>query len=216
MIGIDLTEFIEKVQAYQNTPYALEKLYIETLKRRDIWDNLVKITEQKTRDVVLKFLNAWKCRLSYKCVKDLAKALRESSELLTKMKRYKLQDVSLDFMIADDNTQEAFRNISTVQAGRRTVGATATSKIMHMTNPDYFVMCDDNIRYGYGCCDNDLGYVNFMWRMKLFGNTIIEKYSVARRVPKEFAFKNIASECKSAALTLPKLLDEYNWVKYRS
>jgi hypothetical protein len=83
-----------------------------------------------------------------------------------------------------------------------------------MIHPDFFVMSDANIRYGYGCSGNDLGYVNFMWRMKLFGDAVIKEYSGARKVPKEFAFKNLASECKSAAPTLPKLLDEYNWVKF--
>ena len=214
MITINLNEFIDKVQAYQSSSYALENLYSETLKRDDVWKNLAKINEQQTSDVILKFLNAWKCRLSYKCAPNLAKTLRDSSGLLTKLNCLSLQDVSLDFIIADDNIQEAFRNIASVQAGRRTVGATATSKIMHMINPNFFVMSDENIRYGYGCCGNDLGYVNFMWRMKLFCDAIIKEYSDARKEEKDFAFRNLASECKSAAPTLPKLLDEYNWVKY--
>lgn len=124
--------------------------------------------------------------------------------------------MTLDFIIADDSIQEAFKKIASAQAGRRTVGATATSKIMHMINPGFFVMSDDNIRYGYGCCDNELGYINFMWRMKLFGDSIINGYSSARNVQKEAAFQNLASECKSSAPTLSKLIDEYNWVKYNS
>jgi hypothetical protein len=126
MITINLDEFIEKVQAYQSSSYALENLYCKTLRQRDVWDSLAEINEQKTSDIILKFLNAWKCRLSYKCAPNLAKRLRESSGLLTQLNGFSLQDVSLDFIIADDSIQEAFRRIASVQAGRRTVAATAT------------------------------------------------------------------------------------------
>lgn len=76
LITVNLDEFIEKVKVYQRSSYALEDPYSKTLKRRDIWDRLSEIDEQKTRDVILKFLNAWKCRLSYKCSSNLTKALR--------------------------------------------------------------------------------------------------------------------------------------------
>ena len=51
MSDINLDEFIEKVQAYQSSSYALENLYSKTVNRRDIWENLANITEQTTRDV---------------------------------------------------------------------------------------------------------------------------------------------------------------------
>lgn len=214
MIAIDLSDFIKKVRDYQSSPYAQENLYSETLKQRDIWDKLAEINEQKTRDTVLYFLNAWKCRLSYVCAPDLADALRDSSKLLSSFSKRNLQEVSLDFLIADNSIEEVFRNIASVKAGRRTVGATATTKILHMVNPHFFVMADENTRFGNGCCDNELGYVNFMWRMKLFCDSLMKEYMSSRKVFKEKAFPNLASECQSAATTWPKLIDEYNWVKF--
>lgn len=216
MIRVNINEFIVKVQAYQNSSYALENLYSKTLNRRDVWENLARITEQITRDVILKFLNAWKCRLSYECAPKLAKRLGDSSGFFSKLKGYNLQDVSLDLMINNDVIQKAFRNIASIKVGRRTVGATATSKIMHLINPDVLMMSDDDIRHGYGCYDNDIGYLNFMWRMKLFSDNLIKNYVKVRRVRKENVFKNLKSECKSGVATLPKLLDEYNWIKYNA
>ena len=110
--------------------------------------------------------------------------------------------------------QKAFTNIASVRVGRRTVGATATSKITHLINPDFLMMSDVDIRYGYGCSDNDIGYSNLMLRMKLFGDNLIEKYAKIRKFGKQYVFHNLKSECNSGASTLPKLLDEYNWVKY--
>jgi hypothetical protein len=214
MIVIDLLDFIKKVQDYQKSPYGQEKLYGETLGQRNVWGKLAQINEQQTRDVVLRFVNAWKCRVSYTCAPDLSKALKDSSKLLSKFDGIKLQDVDLNFLIADNNIEKIFRNIATVKAGRRRVGATATTKILHMVNPHFFPMADENTRFGYGCSDNELGYVNFMWRMKLFGDALFEEYLNRRKLPKEIAFQNLVSECKSAATTLPKLLDEYNWVKF--
>ena len=57
-------DFITKVQAYQKSNYALNPQYEEALKRRDIWDRLEEIRDLKTKEVVLTFLNQWKCRLS--------------------------------------------------------------------------------------------------------------------------------------------------------
>ena len=55
------------------------RLYKDTLKRRDVWDNLAQIDTQKTECIVLNFLNAWKCRVSYDCSGELAIALKDSA-----------------------------------------------------------------------------------------------------------------------------------------
>jgi hypothetical protein len=211
---IDLNDFIQNVQFYQSSEYALETLYQQILKRHDILDRLENIDDNKTR-IVLEFLNQWKCRLSYSCTSNLAKTLRESSELFSKFDSHRLEEVSLkSLIITSDDIQEVFRRIASVQAGRRTVGATATSKILHLINPNFFMMSDVNIRHGYGCYDNELGYVNFMWRMKIFCDIIRKKYSTTRNIPIDSAFQYLVAECKSVAPSWPKLLDEHNWVKY--
>jgi hypothetical protein len=50
MTGIDLNDFVQKVRAYQKTEYALENVYQQTLKQRDIWDRLEDANESKVKD----------------------------------------------------------------------------------------------------------------------------------------------------------------------
>jgi len=218
MTAIDLRDFIEKVRAYQKSEYAhwpSADLYRETVDRRDIWDNLGEIDDRNTI-YVLQFLNQWKCRISYNCAPSLARKLRESSGLLSKFKEYRLEEISSDSLIINSGSiQEAFGRIASVRArtGERTVGATATSKILHCFNPSFFMMSDRNIRHDYGCSHNEFGYVKFMQYMKLFADALIREYSIARNIPRHSAFPSLVSECRSSARTLPKLLDEYNWIK---
>lgn len=214
MTTINLNEFIEKVKDYQTSIYGLENNYLKTLAQRDVWENLREISEQTTKDVILKFLNAWKCRISYKFTPSLTRILRESSELFSRLSAYTLQDVSLRFILDDEDVKKAFRNIASVKFGNRTVGATATSKILHLINPNFLMMSDKAIRYGYGCSDNDIGYVNFMCRMKLLSDNLVNEYSKVRNVDRKNVFSNLKSECNSRATTIPKLLDEYNWIKF--
>ena len=217
MSTFNLKEFIEKVQAYQTPGYALDNLYQQTVKRRDVWDNLEEIDEIKTESFILKFLNRWKCRVGYVCTSNLTITIRESSELLSKFKNHRLEEVSLGSLQDDSsNIQEVFRRISSVQAGKRTIGSTATSKILHMVNPSFFIMLDKNIRLGYNCSDNGLGYMNFMLKMKRFADELIHEYSSIRNLPMNSAFQSLVVECKSKATTLPKLLDEYNWIKFNT
>jgi len=211
---LSIDEFIKNVTKYQNSEYALEDSYQEILRRRDIWEKLSGLDNGRTK-AVLKFLNDWKCRLSYDCASNLAQTLKECSTSIAKFRHGSLEDVSTENLVANlDGIQELFKTISSVRTGRRTVGATATSKILHLTNPAFFMMTDERVRDGWGCSDNEMGYGNFMWRMKLFSKSIVHKYSTDRNVPMKDAFAKLTAESKSSAKTLPKLLDEYNWAKF--
>lgn len=215
MRNIDLDEFIRNVREYQTSVYALEYSYQKMLKRNDIWERLDQIDYGKTK-TILKFLNKWKCRLGGDCVPSLTQALRECSNPISKMNNLSLDQVRYEDLIANSEiVEEVFRKISSVRVngGRRTVSATATSKILHLTNPKFFMMSDARIRRDWGWLNNQVGYAKFMQRMKLFGDDIMHQYSAKRNVPLDVTFTNLAIECKSKATTLPKLLDEYNWTK---
>lgn len=211
---ISLDDFITKVQAYQKSDYALNPQYEEAVKRRDIWERLAEIRDCETKEVVLKFLNQWKCRISSLCVPDLTKALRESAESLHQFDKCRLEETDLDSSNAEV-MERVFGTITSVKAGkRRTVGSTATSKILHLVNPNFFVMYDVRIRRGYGCFGNDLGYTNFMKQMKQLANDLLHEYSIKRNIPVDSTFQSLAQECRSYSRTMPKLLDEYNWIKF--
>jgi len=214
MTDIDIDDFIRKVQAYQGSVYALEDSYRQILNRLDIWGNLAEIDDSRTT-CILEFLNRWKCRLSYDCISSLAGTLREASESLLKFKSYRLEEVSFDSLVDHlDDIKNVFRRIASVRAGAKTVGATATSKILHLVNPRLFMMSDRNIRHGYGYSDNEVGYARFMRHMKSFADALIREYSLMRNIPMNSVFPSLVSECKSRATTIPKLLDEYNWAKF--
>jgi len=211
---IDIDDFIRKAQAYQGSVYALDDSYRQILNRLDIWNNLAEIEDSKTT-CILEFLNRWKCRLSYDCTSSLAATLRELSESLFKFKCHRLEEVSLDSLVEDlYSIKDIFRRIASVRAGGRTVGATATSKILHLVNLRFFMMSDRNIRHGYGCSDDEVGYAKFMRHMKSFADALMHEYSLVRNIPMNSVFPTLVSECKSRATTIPKLLDEYNWVKF--
>lgn len=213
-MAIEIEDFVRKVQAYQNSEYALEDSYHRILNRLDIWNNLGEIDNSKTR-YISEFLNRWKCRLRYDCTSSLAKTLRECSGSLSKFKNHRLEDVSLDSLVADlDAIKDVFRTIASVRTGTRTVGATATSKILHLVNPRFFMMSDRNIRHGYGYSDSEVGYAKFMRHTKMFADALIREYSLARNIPMNSVFSSLVSECRSSATTIPKLLDEYNWAKF--
>ena len=76
------------------------------------------------------------------------------------------------------------------------------------------MMYDRNIRRGYNCSNNEYGYTNFLVKMKQLADYIVKEYSIAYTVPIQRAFQDLVSDCKSKATTVPKLLDEYNWIKY--
>ncbi|WP_455365060.1 hypothetical protein [[Eubacterium] cellulosolvens] len=212
---IDLSDFIENVKRYQNSVYALDSLYQRIVKRRDIWDRLNEITDYSTETIVLNFLNQWKCRLSYVCAPSLAKTLRSCSQIFSQFRDDHLEKVNPDYLFNhSEPIEEAFWRISSVRAGRRSIGPTATSKILHLVNPQFFMMYDRNIRLGYGCSENESGYMHFMLIMKQLGDNLIYEYASTRKISKTEALHHLAAECKSSATTLPKLLDEYNWIEF--
>lgn len=58
--------------------------------------------------------------------------------------------------------------------------------------------------------------MKFMWKMKSIGGLVLHEYAIRRNIGSDDAFLSLASECDSCARTLPKLLDEYNWVKFNN
>jgi len=138
----------------------------------------------------LELLNRWKCRVSYDCTSSLATTLRELFESLFKFKGHRLEEVSLDSLVEDlDAIKDVFRRIASVRAGARTVGATATSKVLHLVNPRFFMMYDRNIRHGYGYSDDEVGYAKFMRHMKSFADALMHEYSLARNIPMNSVFR---------------------------
>jgi len=119
----------------------------------------------------------------------------------------KLETVNFDKIIKDDGKtvkdtiKEIFEILSTIKVGKKNVGFTATTKIMHMVIPDLFVMCDGSIRKAYGCEGNSEGYLNFLYRMQKAAQKLIAEKRKAE----------ICKELHNGDRNLTKIMDEYNY-----
>ncbi len=178
------------------------------LKRRDVWDNLDRISVEDVDCIVLRFLNEWKCRIPYSCNKTLQKALQTSHDKFELIRSENLKSIEFEKIIKHDGrnvkignlVEEIFNTLSSVRAGRRTVGYTATTKIMHMVMPELFVMCDKAIREGYGIGDNSRSYLNFLIRMQ----------NATKKFMKETEFQ-LYKKLHNDERSFIKVLDEYNY-----
>jgi len=87
---------------------------------------------------------------------------------------------------------------------------TGASKALHIFNPKFFMMWDYNIRYGYGCAENEEGYFNFLYRSQKEIKEIILTYANDYPSGPEISQQIYRGKSKS----ILKLLDEYNIAKY--
>jgi hypothetical protein len=216
LLEVKLEEFLRVVREVfpnQNMEEG-ERQYDECLGHREIWDNLNNIDEDSTRTIVIPFLNKWKCRLPYECASELAEALRKVEPLLKPIRDFNIESVDLLASINVEGKmlrvleliEKAFNVIQRVKAGRRTVGFTAASKILHMAIPKLFVMCDEKIRKAYGCESNAAGYGNFMLRMSLLTRDLIAQAEENKEI--------ILRYSKWRERTLVRLLDIFNYTKF--
>lgn len=206
-----LEYFISTINRFQKKDNSkTESEYNEYISRRDIWDNLSNISETDTRDIVLKFLNQWGCRIPLDSLDRLSWALRDSYLYLIPFEGKEVQDFMdcNDEWLMLDSLENLFNHFSEVDCGSRRFGFTATSKLLHMIKPDLFVMCDAGIRIKYGCEGNDAGYANFMYRMNLLSRLLIEEAGGSKEKLIELIPLQIPSISQNVKLT--RLLDIYN------
>jgi hypothetical protein len=191
-----------------------EMQFEQCINHREIWDNLSSIKPIDVEKIVLPFLNKWRCRLSYVCVSNLAVALQKAEQWLSPLRRLSIEDLDITKSVQNANIgsspfayiEKAFKTIQEVPAKQRTVGFTATSKILHMAIPDLFVMCDVAIRDKYGCAANTAGYINFMLRMNLIALDLISQTNGNKQ--------SILNCSKWPGRTLARLLDNYNYTMF--
>jgi hypothetical protein len=192
----------------ENEP--LDRYYLQTVDSM-VWKNLNGLSINDVESEILYFLNKWKCRIdkSDKSVRNIRKSLKETSSLFKLLEDEKLENIEFNKKIKNKTVEEIifkiFETLSSTKVGRRTLGPTATSKIMHLVNVELFVMYDQKIREHYGCFTNANGYINFIWRMNNIAKKIIEDCDGNEEI-----WRKIYKKRKS----LPKLIDEYNYSRF--
>lgn len=118
---------------------------------------------------------------------DLKNALEKYKPLFKKVKSGDFQTVNFDKI--GKTVKQIYSLLSKVKG----VEYTGASKIMHLLNPNLFVMRDNGIRKKYKVEVNPKDFLEFQKLMqKLFGNIKWDEPTKA----------------------LPKAIDEYNYVKY--
>lgn len=187
-----------------------EEEYEKCVGHREFWDNLNKIRLEDTKSVVLPFLGKWKCRLPYDCASELTSTLQKTEAFIQPLRGLQTEDLDVVGAIQGNEVasvpfysiEKAFSNISKIKSGRRTIGFTATSKILHMAIPNFFVMSDERIRKHYGFEGNSMGYVNFMLAMNLLARDLIAQIGNKQSILNFSHFRG---------RTLARLLDNYNY-----
>jgi len=147
--------------------------------------------------------------------KKFQKIYGEISATLKYLKNFKLEDANFDDDKLTEKIEEVFDKIATGCSPR--YESTDTSKILHTIIPDLFVMWDRKIRKGIlGDENRNWGAVyaiEFLPKMQEELREAIEICMKEKKLDKQKAIRYIVGLCDNK--TLPKLIDEYNYMIFR-
>jgi len=184
---------------------------------------------QQIQTGVTKFLNRWKCRIpnNRQSAKDLRNAIQGLVPYLQALKGFDID--SIDFnqnLVVNGNPSTVNQAIEHCYTNLKGIvyrfAATATSKLLHILQPNLFVMWDDPILRDYHkdnlqITDNGQGYRIYLQEMNKMAKQVCQNFQEATLNP--------PSDTKNPAVylskqleydypkTLAKYLDEYNWVR---
>lgn len=182
--------------------------------------------EQIQENVIRRILNAWRCRM----VKSLQAAEAIQNQLiLTHPYRQALGDFDLETVDFDANIVVGENQIPISQACdeyydalRNNIGhrfaATASSKLLHLLQPNLFVMWDKYILADYRgdnpqIRDSGSGYCTFLMSMQEMAINIREEFNQQNQGqgndPATFLSQQLHYDQPQ---TFAKFVDEYNWV----
>ncbi|MEM2179118.1 MAG: hypothetical protein QXI49_07555 [Candidatus Methanomethylicaceae archaeon] len=144
---------------------------------------------------------------------QLTKQLHNYKEAFQKLLNKSLLNINFDNEEIKNAIKKVYNSVKI-----KHIGATAISKILHLLNPELFVMWDDDIRKKYKVAGNEKGYLEFLKLVKREIEEVIEDKAKKIRCSKEEIIKRICQELPSNKLgkeykrkSLAKLIDEYNW-----
>lgn len=180
--------------------------YRDALEKRRSGPNPCKPSREEAW-ILLSFANGWNANMTA-TFENVQGALSEIEPDLKKLCSKTILNVGLD----DETCELIGRNFEKLARcnPKKHNEATGASKILHIINPDLFVMWDRSIVNHYGCGEW-IPYTNYLSKMQQ-----LAKQAVAEAIDNE---KNHSCETAIASLTgckhtLAKALDEYNFMKY--
>lgn len=175
------------------------------------------------RFVLIEFLNKWGCRLrNYDnlTAENLRNCIvRIHPELLV------TQDFSIltfNFEIVENRQriEKIFNSFWFYGSDiAKNFGPTATSKVLHIINPDLFVMWDDAIRLNYWVQNNDIidsgrGYCFFLIETKRIAVRLVDECRERFNVTDPASWLSERLNVNPPH-SLTKFIDEFNWLAYK-
>ena len=200
--------------AFHRNPKVWNSFYAEYQhdKKRDQWDSCSVSNEEAER--LRRFLNQWATHYQAKS-HQMAAAVNAVLPSLNLLRDEDLLRVDFGRTLDNGETiahviEVAFETI--VSCGKH-YESTGASKILHVVNPNLFVMWDIGIRKAYGIRGGGDGLVysqRFLPKMQQIAKTAVEECKGRLDLPEDAAIQHICA-CGD---TLAKVIDEYNWATY--
>lgn len=199
-------ELIEAHKMFYESGYHKAYNYDEYLENKE-WGEWEKPDIPREEVVKLfRFIKSWDCFFQG----DIDKFLRIYSEIfpvLLEFKDLKVEDINLDDKELTTKVRDIFDKVAYCPRAR-------ASKILHTILPDFFVMWDDKIKIGL-VSGRKMGATYAFYFLKITQNAIneaIETCMDERELSRPEAIRHIRDACDGKAL--PKLVDEYHFLKY--
>lgn len=212
-------DFRKWVEEFERRQWLPEFIYFKALENlEEIQADLNKLEHAHVEEIIRIFLINWG-RMGRTVERkdtewsELTERLRNSNEFFQKL-------WSLNFLDVEFNEEliSAIRR-AYKSAKVKNIGPTAISKVLHLLNPELFVMWDEDIREKYGVRGSVNGYIEFLKKMQVEIKEALDGEAKNRGYSKEEVARRICEELTSEKLgrefirkkTLAKLIDEYNW-----
>lgn len=160
-------KLVENVKNFEKLFWFGEYMYLKAIDALEkIRSDLSLLKEEHLEQIIKIFLIQWgmmgrtvnRKELEWK---KLHKQLRDSKEVFKKLHNKSLLEINLDDEEMAKSIKEAYSLMKI-----KYIGPTAISKILHLFNPEIFVMWDEEIRKLYKVKGTANGYLEFLKKMK--------------------------------------------------
>lgn len=214
-----------------------DKEYVRLMQDEELLQNLRQnpnnVAIEIIRESIIKgFLNKWRSRVvnSPDSAYNLQQALNAMVDYLSPIRDHKIVNVNFSEQIQFNDQQRTVAHIIKFcydrlrNLGYR-FGPTATCKLLHVLNPNLFVMWDNPIlghfkeHVNNDITDSGEGYVEYLKAMQKVAKEVVRNFQEVREKLKPQALPNQGIEdYLSTQLQYPiqkslaKYLDEYHWV----
>ena len=199
MWSVALRQFVDYNKDYDNLMG--EEDFLEKLRNHPS-----ELTKKEIEDHLVNFLNKWGCRIAKKKYNTVCGKLRDFFIKNTGLFYIGKHILTFDFSKNEKKLITLFGDLDDIKE----IGPTSVSKILHVLNPDLFVMWDTNIAEELKFDHTKEGYSDFLKKMQKNAQNIEKTFDYDGNVE---TFLNNHFKL-SQRCTLAKFLDEYNWAKY--